>query len=155
MSVSRWRLDPAHNREGPGSFLPVYSRPHRGCEPANTSFGGSYVVWDFSQLRAGDYENTLVPHAVISPYVTYTGDDGDWGASFGGTYVTRTVQTVPDPMVFPSYMKLNLSGFVRHGLWQMDVNIDNLGNTRYFTPGADTYANLSALPGQGRTWRIT
>ena len=35
------------------------------------------------------------------------------------------------------------------------MNADNIGSTRYFTPDADTYANLGALPGIGRTWRIT
>jgi outer membrane receptor protein involved in Fe transport len=35
------------------------------------------------------------------------------------------------------------------------VNLNNLGDERYFTPGADTYANLSALPGIGRTWKVT
>ena len=118
-------------------------------------FGGAYVVYDFSALRPGNYEDTLVPHAVISPYVTYTGDAGNWGASLGGTYVTQTAQTVPNPLLFPSYVTLNLSAFVRYGLWEGDVNVDNFANARYFTPDADTYANLGALPGVGRTWRIT
>ena len=41
------------------------------------------------------------------------------------------------------------------GNWQAALNADNVGNTRYFTPDADTYANLGALPGIRRTWRIT
>ena len=52
-------------------------------------------------------------------------------------------------------MLLNLSAFLRQGPWEGDVNVDNLANARYFTPDADTYANLGALPGIGRTWRIT
>ena len=53
-------------------------------------FGGAYLMFDFSEPgAAGNYEDTLVPHAVISPYVTYTSDDGRIGArSLGGTYVT-------------------------------------------------------------------
>ena len=35
------------------------------------------------------------------------------------------------------------------------VNVNNLADARYFTPDADTYANLGALPGLGRTWRLT
>ena len=50
---------------------------------------------------------------------------------------------------------MNVSGFVRMGAWQAALNVDNFANARYFTPDADTYANLGALPGQGRTWRIT
>ena len=103
----------------------------------------------------GNYEDTLVPHAVISPYVTYTSDDGNWGGSLGGTYVTQTAQTVPAPLLFPSYLTMNVSAFARFGLWQAAVNADNVANARYFTPDADTYANLGALPGIGRTWRIT
>ena len=44
---------------------------------------------------------------------------------------------------------------MRFEFWQAELNVDNAGNERYFTPDADTYANLGALPGQGRTWRIT
>ncbi|MFO1248570.1 MAG: TonB-dependent receptor [Alphaproteobacteria bacterium] len=123
-------------------------------------FGGSYVVFDFSTLpgRGGDYEDSLVPHAVISPYLTWTSDRqswGVWGGTFGGTYVGHTQQTVPNPIVFPSYVTLNASGFVQWDVWEGDVNVNNLGDERYFTPGADTYANLSALPGVGRFWKVT
>ena len=41
------------------------------------------------------------------------------------------------------------------GFGEAAVNLDNVANARYFTPDADTYANLGALPGIGRTWRIT
>jgi iron complex outermembrane receptor protein len=120
-------------------------------------FGGSYVTFDFSSLpgKGGDYEYALIPHTVISPYLTYTSDEQNWGASFGGTYVSHTAQTVPRPIIFPAYVTLNMSGFLRMGLWEADVNVNNLADARYFTPDADTYANLAALPGVGRTWRIT
>jgi iron complex outermembrane receptor protein len=125
-----------------------------GVSP-QAGFGGSYFTFDFSQIVPGNYEDTLVPHAVISPYVTYTSDDGNWGGSLGGTYVTSTAQTVPNPLLFPSYLTMNVSAFARPGLWQAALNADNIANARYFTPDADTYANLGALPGIGRTWRIT
>ena len=137
----------------PNNFQYIPART-AGVSPQQ-GFGGAYVVYDFSALRPGQYEDTLVPHAVISPYVTYTSDAGDWGASLGGTVVTQTAQTVPNPLVFPSYVTLNLSTFIRYDLWEGDVNLDNFANARYFTPDADTYANLGALPGTGRTWRIT
>ena len=57
--------------------------------------------------------------------------------------------------MFPAYVTLNASAFLRMGLWEVDVNVNNLADARYFTPDADTYANLAALPGVGRTWRIT
>jgi iron complex outermembrane receptor protein len=126
-------------------------------------FGGSYVVFDFSTLpgRGGDYENSLLPHAVISPYITWTSDslpgvkNASWGVTFGGTYVGKTQQPVPSPIVYPSYVTLNASAFAQWDVWEADLNVNNLGDDRYFTPGADTYANLSALPGVGRTWKIT
>ncbi|HJT43986.1 MAG TPA: TonB-dependent receptor [Rhizomicrobium sp.] len=140
------------------SFSYVPARTY-GIAPQD-GFGGSYVTFDFSTLpgRGGDYENTLLPHAVISPYVTWTSDAGSWGvwgATFGGSYVGATRQTVPNPIHYPSYVVLNASGFVQWDMWEAGLNINNLGDERYFTPGADTYANLSALPGVGRVWKVT
>ena len=65
------------------------------------------------------------------------------------------MQTVPNPITFPSYITLNASGLARWDVWEADVNVNNLSDERYFTPGADTYANLSALPGIGRIWKVT
>jgi iron complex outermembrane receptor protein len=142
--------------KGPDHSFAYIPARDAGVSPAD-GFGGSYVSFDFSTLpgRGGDYEYSLIPHAVISPYLTYTSDDEDWGATFGGSYVSHTAQTVPQPIVFPAYVTLNASAFLRRGLWEVDVNVNNLGGERYFTPDADTYANLAALPGVGRTWRIT
>jgi iron complex outermembrane recepter protein len=142
--------------KGPDHSFAYIPARDAGVAPQN-GFGGSYVTFDFSSLpgKAGNYEYSLIPHAVISPYLTYTSDDQDWGLTFGGTYVSHTAQTAPDPIVFPAYVTLNASGYLRRGLWELAVNINNLGDARYFTPDADTYANLAALPGVGRTWRIT
>jgi iron complex outermembrane receptor protein len=140
------------------SFAYVPARTY-GVSPQN-GFGGSYITFDFSSLpgRGTDYENTLLPHAVVSPYVTWTSDQQDWGrwgATFGGTYVGHTQQTVPGGIVYPAYVTLNASGFAQWDVWEADLNINNLGDERYFTPGADTYANLTALPGIGRTFSVT
>ncbi|HEY4078407.1 MAG TPA: TonB-dependent receptor plug domain-containing protein [Rhizomicrobium sp.] len=140
------------------SFAYVPARTY-GVSPQD-GFGGSYTVFDFATLpgKGGDYEDTLQPHAVISPYLTWTSDPlswGKWGAYFGGTYVGKTRQTVPDPITFPSYVTLNTSAFAQWDVWEADFNVNNLADTRYFAPGADTYANLSALPGLGRTWTVT
>ncbi len=145
------------------SFAYVPARTY-GISPQN-GFGGSYITYDFSTLpgRGGNYEDTLLPHAVISPYVTWTSDRQDWGpvqnltwgVTFGGTYVGHTQQTVPDPIVYPAYVTLNASAFAQWDVWEGDLNVNNLGDERYFTPGADTYANLSALPGIGRFFKLT
>jgi iron complex outermembrane receptor protein len=145
------------------SFAYVPARTY-GVSP-QSGFGGSYIVYDFSTLpgRGGSYEDTLLPHAVVSPYVTWTSDaetlgpltNLKWGATFGGTYVGHTQQTVPAPIVYPAYVTLNASAFAQWDVWEAEVNVNNLGDERYFTPGADTYANLSALPGIGRVFRVT
>lgn len=143
------------------AYLPARSF---GIAPQD-GFGGSYMTFDFSTLpgRGGDYEDTLVPHAVISPYVTYTSDalnlggleNLKWGGTFGGTYVSKTRQTAPGGLVYPSYVTMNASAFAQWDVWEADINVNNLADERYFTPGADTYANLSALPGLGRVWKLT
>ena len=138
------------------AYLPARSF---GIAPQD-GFGGSYIVFDFSTLpgRGGDYEDTLLPHAVVSPYLTWTSDPMDWGlwgASFGGTYVGKTRQTVPGGLVFPSYVTMNASTFAQWDVWEAGVNVNNLADARYFTPNADTYANLGALPGLGRMWKVT
>jgi iron complex outermembrane receptor protein len=142
--------------KGPDHSFAYIPARDAGVSPVN-GFGGSYVTFDFSSLpgKAGDYEYALIPHAVISPYLTYTSDGQNWGGTFGGTYVSHTAQTVPQPIIFPAYVTLNASAFLRMDLWEVDVNVNNLADARYFTPDADTYANLAALPGVGRTWRIT
>ncbi|MEO7053848.1 MAG: TonB-dependent receptor [Rhizomicrobium sp.] len=144
------------NVKGPDHSFAYIPARDAGVSPAS-GFGGSYVAFDFSSLpgKGGDYEYALIPHAVISPYLTYTSDEQNWGATFGGTYVSHTAQTVPQPITFPAYVTLNMSAFLRMGLWEADVNVNNLADRRYFTPDADTYANLAALPGVGRIWRIT
>ena len=143
------------------AYLPARSF---GISPQD-GFGGGYMVFDFSNLpgKGGDYEDTLIPHAVISPYVTFTSDPQSWGAlgpttwgaSLGGTYVGKTRQTVPNPIVYPSYVTVNASLFAQWDVWEANLNVNNLGDERYFTPNADTYANLGALPGLGRMWKVT
>jgi iron complex outermembrane receptor protein len=145
--------------KGPDHSFAYIPARAAGMAPQD-GFGGSYLVYDLSTLPGlgGDYEDTNVPHAVISPYLTWTSDeDSDlpWGVTFGGTYVSGTSQVLADPIRFPAYVTLNASAFVRHDAWEADVNVNNLGNARYFTPGADTYSMLSALPGTGRLWKIT
>jgi iron complex outermembrane receptor protein len=145
------------------SFAYLPARDY-GISPQN-GFGGGYLTYDFSTLpgKAGDYEDTLTPHAVISPYLVYTSDPQSWGplqnmkwgAYFGGTYVGKTQQTVPDPITFPSYVTLNASLFAQWDVWEADLNVNNLSDTRYFTPDTDTYAGLGALPGIGRVWKVT
>jgi iron complex outermembrane recepter protein len=130
-----------------------------GVSPV-AGFGGSYVTFDFAGFPgpAGNYEYTLIPHAVVSPYVTFTSDPFDWGVvggTFGGSYVSKTAQIVPDPIVFPNYFTLNMSLFAQYGTWEVNFNINNLTDKLYFTSNNDSYESLAATPSIGRTFRLT
>ena len=95
---------------------------------------------------------------MVSLYGTYTSKGYDWGqagATVGVSHVSRTAGTAPNAVRYPSYSLVNASAFLSHGPYTLSANIDNLFNKFYFTPDADTYANLGALPGKGREWRAT
>jgi iron complex outermembrane receptor protein len=139
--------------QGDHSFAYIPARD-TGVSPQD-GFGGAYVAYDFAVLKGrANYDDTLVPHAVVSPWLTYT-SEGGWGASLGATYVGAAQQTVPDPIVFPSHVTANASVFISREGWRLALGLDNVFDARFFTPDADTYANLGALPGMGRRWRIT
>jgi iron complex outermembrane receptor protein len=143
--------------KGPDRSFAYVPARNLGIAPQD-GFGGSYVVYDFSALKGpGDYDNALMPHAVISPALSYSGEGPGflWGATLGATYVGQTRQTVPDPVTYPSHVTANASLFVRMGAWEAAFNLDNALDARFFTPDADIYANLGALPGMGRRWRIS
>ena len=123
-------------------------------------FGVSWVTFDLAGFTGnqGDYEDTLVPHSVASLYANYVTDTYAWGhagITFGGTRVTKTAQTIPNPIVFPGYYVFNASAFLAHGPWELDFNVDNLTDKLYFTPSVDSYVDLAALPSTGREFRAT
>ena len=141
---------------GPDSGFIVIPSSTAGVSGVN-GYGGAYAVYSTAQLRPGNYDQSLIPHAVMSLYGVYTTDRYSWGragATLGATSVTRTASILPGGFVLPSYVTVNASGFVEHGPWRLSANIDNLADERYFTPVADVYANVAALPGVGRTWRV-
>ncbi|WP_426030936.1 TonB-dependent siderophore receptor [Caulobacter sp. DWP3-1-3b2] len=148
--------------EGPDTsfqYIPAYT----AGVPAAQAYGGSYVIWSFggpSGLpgRAGDYDYSLIPNSVVSLYAAYTSDVHDWGsagATLGVTHVSKTSGTVQDAVTYPAYAVVNASAYLSHGPYTAELNVENLFDTLYFTPDADTYANLGALPGKGREWRVT
>jgi iron complex outermembrane receptor protein len=137
-------------------YIPAYTAGVAGAQ----AYGGSYIIGAFSGLpgRGGDYDYTLIPKSVVSLYGAYTSDAHDWGsagATLGVTHVTKTSGTVQDAVTYPAYAVVNASAYVTRGPYTAELNVDNLFDTLYFTPDADTYANLGALPGKGREWRVT
>jgi iron complex outermembrane receptor protein len=123
-------------------------------------YGGSYLgTIDSLPGRGGDYNDAIIPHSVNSVYGTYTSDPYAWGkagVTFGVTHVSKTSTLIQNPVVYPAYWLANLSGFYQYGPYTLALNIDNLFDKLYFTPNSDpTYANVAAIPGVGREWRLT
>ncbi len=145
--------------KGPDSSF-VYIPPSAQGVSGVDGYGGSYAA-TISTLpgRAGNYNYAIIPHSVNSLYATYSSDAYDWGkfgVTAGGTHVSKTSMLIQDPVVYPDYWLANLSGFYQYGPYTLSLNIDNLFDKLYFTPNADpTYANVAALPGVGREWRVT
>jgi len=137
-------------------YIPAYT----AGVPGSQAYGGTYVVWAFNSLsgRAGDYDYTLIPKSVVSLYGAYTSDDHDWGkvgGTLGATHVTKTSGTVQDAVTYPAYWVANASAYYEYGPYTATLNVENLFDKLYFTPDADSYANLGALPSKGREWRVT
>jgi iron complex outermembrane receptor protein len=138
------------------TYLPAYAV---GAAPA-LAYGGTYVTYSFASLpgRGGDYDYSLIPHGVVSLYGAYTSGElpfGRAGTTLGVTHASHTAGTLQNAVRYPAYSTVNASAFVEHGAWAATLNIDNLFNKLYFTPDADVYANLGAVPGRGREWRLS
>lgn len=137
-------------------YLPAYAVGVPGVD----GFGGAFLSFDFSKWggQPGNYNDSLVPHATGSVFGTYTSDEyvwGRWGATAGASYASKTSGTIPNAVVYPAYTLVNMSAFVSRGPYTVTVNVENLFNKLYFTPDQDVYANVAALPGRGREWRVT
>jgi iron complex outermembrane receptor protein len=142
--------------KGPDSSFVVVPPSTVGVSGVN-GYGGAYALYTVSTLVKGDYTNTLIPRSVASLYAVYTAPKAAWGqfgATAGFTAVSATSGIVPGAVRLPAYATVSASAFVQKGAWRLALNVDNLLNRRYFTPVADVYANVAALPGVGRTWRL-
>ena len=141
-------------------YLPAYAVCGAGPACSTASFGGTYVVYNFNGLagRSGNYALGSIPHSVDSLYASYISDEHPWGRvglTLGSTYTSKTSGSVPSAVTYPAYFLENLSMFYQFGRSEIDFNVDNLTDQRYFTPDADVYVNMAALPGVGRQWRVT
>jgi iron complex outermembrane receptor protein len=142
--------------KGPDSSFIVVPPATVGVAGVN-GYGGTYALYTVSTLIPGDYTNTLIPRSVASLYAVYTGPRAEWGqvgATGGFTAVSSTQGIVPGAVRLPAYATVSGSAYLQHGAWRLSVNVDNLLDERYFTPVADVYANVAALPGVGRSWRV-
>ncbi len=137
-------------------YLPVSAVGVSG----GNGYGGAFLTFDFSKWggQTGNYNDSLVPHATGALFATYTSDRhgwGQWGATAGASYASKTSGTVAGAVSYPAYALVNMSAFVARGRYTLTANIDNLFDSLYFTPDQDVYANVAALPGRGREWRVT
>jgi iron complex outermembrane recepter protein len=122
------------------------------------TYGGQFITFNFSTVRPGSYAYTAIPHGVVSLYGNYVSDEHDWGKvglTAGVQHTSFTSGTVPGAVIYPAYYVANLSAFYQHKNFEVDLNIDNLFNKLYFTPDADTYLNMGALPSVGREFFVT
>ena len=143
--------------KGPDTSFIVVPPATVGVSGVN-GYGGAYALYTVSTLIPGDYTNTLIPRSVVSLFAVYTGPQAQWGrlgGAAGFTAVSSTAGIVPGAVRLPAYAVASASAYVQHGAWRFAVNVDNLLDQRYFTPVADVYANVAALPGVGRTWRAS
>jgi iron complex outermembrane recepter protein len=142
-------------------YIPAYAVCGKNLACELGSWGGAFLVFNFSSLpgRSGNYTLSSVPAGVASFHGNYITDQYDWGrlgVTAGATYVSSTSGTIQNAIKYPAYTLVDLSAFYQHGPYEVDLNIDNLLDTFYVTPNSDpTYVNVSAIPGVGRTWRVT
>jgi iron complex outermembrane receptor protein len=142
--------------KGPDNSFVIVPPATVGVSGVN-GYGGAYALYTLSTLIPGDYTDTLVPSAVVSLFAVYTGPKVPWGqvgATAGFTHVSSTQGVVPGAVRLPPYTVVSASTYLQRGPWRAALNVDNLFDQRYFTPVADVYANVAALPGMGRTWRV-
>ena len=143
---------------GPDGSTAVIPPSAVGVAPQD-GYGGGYYVFALSQLRPGDYTDTLIPRSVASLAGVYTSDRHGWGragATLAVTYVGQTTAGVlPGGVRLPDYVKLNASLLYDRGPWTATLNVDNLTDALYFTPVADVYSSVAVLPSVGRTWRAS
>ena len=136
-----------------------------GLSGAN-NYGGALAGFKFSDLAgitgnsyyAGAIEDRRIPEVVASLYGTYKSDPTDWGfygGTAGVTYVSETAGLAAEPVTYPNYYLVNASAFADLYDWKVSLNVDNLFDETYFTPVADLYSDVAALPGKGREWRVT
>ncbi len=128
---------------------------------AEQGFGGLFAALNASclpELQEG-YKRTTIPDTVLSSFVTYTSDETSKGVTYGGTlgatYVSETSGQTVTAVTLPDYINTRAAAFADVGNFNLTVTVDNLFDVTYFQPLQDVYQEVAALPGQGRTFRVT
>lgn len=152
--------DPGACGDGGGEFIVVPpTHPVFGLSGVD-GYGGIFAALNASCLPElqGGYKRRTIPDVTASLFVTYTSDEYDWGqfgATFGGTYVGKTGGKVANAIVLPDYVNFRLSLFAEFGRFSVIATIDNLFDEKYFQPLQGVYEEVAAIPGRGREFKIT
>jgi iron complex outermembrane receptor protein len=124
-------------------------------------FGGLFAALNASclpELQAG-YERSIIPNTVLSGFATYTSDEFGPGVVLGGTigatYVSETSGKTTSGVVLPDYTMFRAAAFAEFGNYSLTATVENLFDEEYFQPLQGVYEEVAALPGQGRTVRLT
>jgi len=126
---------------------------------AEQGYGGIFAALNASCLPElqGGYERKTIPDTVTTAFLTYTSDEtryGVFGATFGGTHVSKTSGVTAGAVVLPSYSVYRAALFANMDRYQVTATIDNVFDKRYFQPLQGVYQEVSVLPGTGRIFRI-
>lgn len=124
-------------------------------------YGGLFSALNASclpELQQG-YKSRVIPERVFSAFATYTSDETGAGFEFGGTigatYVSETGGKTVNAVTLPDYANVRAAVFARYNHFSVNATLENALDKRYFQPVQGVYEEVAALPGQGRTFRIT
>ena len=119
------------------------------------AYGGRYFSGS-GFLGLESFEQDGQPDKVISAYASYTGEwgEGEWGFTFGSTYVADVFSGRVKYIKLPDYWLTNLSGYYQRGKWRFGGLIKNVFDTRYFR-SQNIFHEVLVLPGEGVTGEVT
>lgn len=143
---------------GNGEFVVV--PPSRLGISGVNGYGGIFAALNASclpELQNG-YRRNTIPKEVYSTYVTYTSPEtryGTYGATLGGTYVSKTGGKIRDAYVIPGYFSARAAVFAEHKGFNITATVENLFDKEYFTPLQGVYEEVGIIPEAGRTFRVT
>lgn len=109
--------------------------------------------WTAGIGTSGPYVNTVLPKQTASILAVYNFPFG-LKATGGLTYVGTTKGLGSAPIVIKDYATAKASLSYMIDRYTIDLSVENLTDTRYFYLAQDTYTDVAAMPGVGRSFRL-
>lgn len=122
-----------------------------GLDPAKT-YGGRFVAVG-ALIGFNGPITTPTPEYTLSMDATYTHPDG-FGFSLGATHVASMFAGYTQSIKLPSYTTMRAAAFYRIGKFEGRVNVNNLTNTKYYSPQFLFWDSFIS-PSIGRTAELT